>query len=427
MAANKRFWFSSFFSTPGMALEAMFHAASENLSTNADAGNLECLAKVVTRPIPLSNRGGGASEILSADQSTGNPPQGGTPGAPAPPGPSSEPAAGEGAHRYARFKFFARIETEGEKQYSEHSLLEETCRLDSAADKYSVACLTSLTVMVYSAQEYYGILPKIGDSVKIKLRPGDVHRDIQHADLITLDLTAEISQGSSAEALVCNVNLGQRLAEIFDGQLLDSVGSGKTEPTPHFDPIIPAGTPSQFPTRGSISSGFTYYRCIVIKGVRKCAPHPGQDLAAAKGTSIYPALNNGIVVGFNSEYINGTPCQEGDGGCGSGFGNYIRIKHNIGGKTIHTSYNHLSAINVSIGDQVDMNTKIGEVGHTGRSTGAHLHWEVFDGAITRRHRMPDGAHGDPNRMSHADPTQALRLEQQIASAGRVGPGGTAPA
>ena len=422
MAANKRFWFSSLFSTPGMALEALFHAASENLSTNADAGNLECLAKVITRPIPLSNRGGGASEILSADQSTGNPPAGGflgdvwdkvtgkvTGGGDAA-GPSSPDAAGEGAQRYARFKFFARIEPEGEKQYSEHSLLEETCRLDSGADKYSIACLTSLSVMVYSPQEYYGILPKIGDSVKIKLRPGDVHRDIQHADLITLDLTAEISQGTSAAAQVCNVNLGQRLAEIFDGQLLGAEGSGETEPTPNFDPIIPEGTPSQFPIRGSITSGFTYYRCGVHN---KCSPHPGQDIGAGKGTPIYPALNDGVVTDFNSEYkTNGTLCQEGDKTCGIGFGNYIRIRHNIGGKTIHTSYNHLSAINVSIGDQVDMNTKIGEVGDTGNSKGYHLHWEVYDGAITRRHKMPDGQHGDPDRMSHVDPVQGLRLEQQ---------------
>ena len=98
----------------------------------------------------------------------------------------------------------------------------------------------------------------------------------------------------------------------------------------------------------------------------------------------------------------------------------------LAGRTIHTSYNHLSTIDVAIGDQVDMNTKIGEVGHTGVSSGAHLHWEVYDGAITRRHRMPDGAHGDPDRMSHVDPVQALRLEQQIAS-GRVTPGGSAPA
>ena len=438
MAANKRFWFSSLFSTPGMALEALFHAASENLSTNADAGNLECLAKVITRPIPLSNRGGGASEILSADQSTGNPPQGGLFAAAwdfvsgggddeEASNSSSGGATGEGAQRYARFKFFARIEPEGEKQYSEHSLLEETCRLDSGADKYSIACLTSLAVMVYSPQEYYGILPKIGDSVKIKLRPGDVHRDIQHADLITLDLTAEISQGTSAEAQVCNVNLGQRLAEIFDGQLLGAEGSGETEPTPNFDPIIPEGTPSQFPTRGSITSGFTYYRGPVAGAHTQGAPHPGQDIGAAKGTAVYPALNNGVVTDFNSEYkTNGTLCQEGNRNCGHGFGNFIRIRHNIGGRTIHTSYNHLSAINVAIGDQVGMTTKIGEVGHTGVSSGAHLHWEVYDGAITSRHRMPDGAHGDPNRMSHVDPIQGLRLEQQIAS-GRVAPGGSAPA
>jgi len=448
MGANKRFWFSSFFSTPGMALEAMFHAASENLSTNADAGNLECLAKVLTKPIPLSTddtpevravlapanepqdpQGGwldrvvaGVEEVTSAstswfsrgddDEET-----------------SASTSANASGQRYARFKFFARIELEGEKQFTEHSLLTDICDLDATADKYSTACLIGNSIMCYSQQDYNGMRPKVGDIVKIKLRPGDVHRDIQHADFVGLDTTAEVGH-SAAGTESCQANLSQNIAAIFDGLLGNAAGSGETEPTPNFDPIIPEGTPSQFPTRGSITSGFTYYRCGVLA---ECAPHPGQDIGAANGTEIYPALNNGVVIGFNPEYTNGALCQEGDRNCGHGSGNYIRIRHNIGGRTIHTSYNHLSAINVTLNQPVDMTTKIGEVGHTGQSTGAHLHWEVYDGAITRRHRMPDGQHGDPNRMSHVDPIQGLRLEQQmnsrvVDSRGRVRviPGGAAP-
>jgi murein DD-endopeptidase MepM/ murein hydrolase activator NlpD len=39
-------------------------------------------------------------------------------------------------------------------------------------------------------------------------------------------------------------------------------------------------------------------------------------------------------------------------------------------------YNHLSRIEVAKGERVARGEKIGEVGSTGRVTGAHLHWSV---------------------------------------------------
>ena len=39
-------------------------------------------------------------------------------------------------------------------------------------------------------------------------------------------------------------------------------------------------------------------------------------------------------------------------------------------------YNHLSRIDVAKGERVARGQKIGEVGRTGRVTGAHLHWSV---------------------------------------------------
>jgi len=54
-------------------------------------------------------------------------------------------------------------------------------------------------------------------------------------------------------------------------------------------------------------------------------------------------------------------------------GNFVMITHY---RYIETRYYHLHTINVSAGDKVNPNSKIGTLGNTGQSTGAHLHYEL---------------------------------------------------
>lgn len=57
-----------------------------------------------------------------------------------------------------------------------------------------------------------------------------------------------------------------------------------------------------------------------------------------------------------------------------GYGNMIEIDHGMG---IHTRYGHLSTITVRAGMKVEKDTTIGRLGSTGRSTGPHVHYEVW--------------------------------------------------
>ena len=60
-------------------------------------------------------------------------------------------------------------------------------------------------------------------------------------------------------------------------------------------------------------------------------------------------------------------------GWGTGYGRYVEVDHGNG--TV-TRYAHTSANYVNVGDTVYANQQIAAVGNTGRSTGAHLHYEV---------------------------------------------------
>jgi murein DD-endopeptidase MepM/ murein hydrolase activator NlpD len=87
--------------------------------------------------------------------------------------------------------------------------------------------------------------------------------------------------------------------------------------------------------------------------------HKGIDFTAPQGTDIQ-ATGNGRV-----EKVNGV---------GGGYGKHVLIDHGYGYKTL---YAHMHTISVKPGEIVKKGQKIGLVGSTGASTGAHLHYEVW--------------------------------------------------
>ncbi|BBP46385.1 peptidase [Thiosulfatimonas sediminis] len=95
-----------------------------------------------------------------------------------------------------------------------------------------------------------------------------------------------------------------------------------------------------------------------VTGVRRM--HSGIDYRAERGEDVI-ATADGIVSfsAFSQE---------------TGYGNLVAITHADGFKT---RYGHLDKRVVKVGDYVYKGDKIGEVGNTGRSSGAHLHYEVL--------------------------------------------------
>lgn len=115
--------------------------------------------------------------------------------------------------------------------------------------------------------------------------------------------------------------------------------------------------PTGLPIRGNfhVSSGFGM-RNDPFTGT--LARHEGLDFTAATGTAIVAAAD-GVVTRSGWEDT---------------YGHIIEITHAEG---FMTRYAHISKRHVTEGMQVKRGQRIAEVGSTGRSTGPHLHYEIF--------------------------------------------------
>lgn len=119
--------------------------------------------------------------------------------------------------------------------------------------------------------------------------------------------------------------------------------------------LLLSSTPSIWPVRGYLSAAFGK-RLDPFTG--RPDFHPGIDVSTPIGTRIV-APADGIVL---------STAQSG------GYGNAIIIDHGYG---VVSRYGHLDSYNVRPGQRVHRGDVIGFVGSTGRSTGPHLHYEVW--------------------------------------------------
>lgn len=118
---------------------------------------------------------------------------------------------------------------------------------------------------------------------------------------------------------------------------------------------LAAATPSIWPVAGWLSSSYGT-RTDPFNDAKSF--HPGLDISADYGAPVLATADATVVTaGYNGAY-----------------GNMVVLDHGFG---ITTKYGHLSRIAVMGNQHVKRGETIGYVGSTGRSTGAHLHYEIW--------------------------------------------------
>lgn len=117
-------------------------------------------------------------------------------------------------------------------------------------------------------------------------------------------------------------------------------------------PVTISGLGFTWPVRGVVSQFAAWY-------------HMALDITGSIGTPIV-AAQNGVV----SSVSVGT--------WDSGYGTNVYVQNG----DVKTHYAHMSAVNVSAGQQVTAgSTVLGWIGMTGRTTGPHVHFEVIKGGV----------------------------------------------
>ena len=145
--------------------------------------------------------------------------------------------------------------------------------------------------------------------------------------------------------------------------------------------------PNSAPVDVAVGSGFGF-RADPFTG--RTALHTGLDFPADTGTPVHAAAG-GVVL--TSEYH-------------PEYGNMVELDH---GNGLVTRYAHNSKVLVKVGDLIKRGQVISEVGTTGRSTGAHLHFEV----------LVDGVPQDPAKFLAGGDKADKALAAAMARGGRT--------
>ncbi|VFP88188.1 murein DD-endopeptidase MepM [Candidatus Erwinia haradaeae] len=176
-------------------------------------------------------------------------------------------------------------------------------------------------------------------------------RKLRDGDYFKVLTMREMLDGQRQQSELIAVNLRSSGKNYYairaaDGKFYDRRGSGLTSGFMRFPTI----------RRYRISSQFNPRRSNPVTG--RIAPHKGVDFAVPIGTPIFSVGDGEVMVSKSS----------------GAAGNYVAIRH---GRQYMTRYMHLKTLLVRAGERVKRGQCIAFSGNTGRSTGPHVHFEIW--------------------------------------------------
>ncbi|MBP2167046.1 murein DD-endopeptidase [Erwinia toletana] len=176
-------------------------------------------------------------------------------------------------------------------------------------------------------------------------------RKLRKGDQFSVLMSREMMDGKSEQSQLLGVRLRTGGKDYYairaeDGKFYDRSGSGLARGFMRFPTV------KQY----RVSSNFNPRRLNPVTG--RIAPHKGVDFAIPVGTPVLAVGDGEVVVAKRS----------------GGAGNYVAIRH---GRQYMTRYMHLKKLLVKPGEKVKRGDRIALSGNTGRSTGPHLHYEIW--------------------------------------------------
>lgn len=192
-----------------------------------------------------------------------------------------------------------------------------------------------------------GILPVTGISHKVQ--KGDTVYSIAKKYDSDAQAIADFPFNTFVNDETFELAIGQTII-VPEGVMPQNTGTSPRirQLTPDAGTVVASGTFS-WPAGGTITQNFAWY-------------HQGLDIANRAAPDVLAADSGRVIYA---------------GWDGSGYGNKVMIDHGNGYRTL---YAHLSRIYVVNGQSVARGSAVGKMGSTGRSTGTHLHFEIYGGA-----------------------------------------------
>ncbi|CAJ0997120.1 Murein DD-endopeptidase MepM [Sodalis praecaptivus] len=176
-------------------------------------------------------------------------------------------------------------------------------------------------------------------------------RKLRKGDQFSVLTSREMLDGKSAQSQLLGVRLRTGGKDYYafradDGKFYNRDAAGLARGFMRFPTV------KQF----RVSSNFNPRRLNPVTG--RIAPHRGVDFAVPVGTPVLAVGDGEVMV------------SKRDGAAG----NYVAIRH---GRQYMTRFMHLKELLVKPGQKVKRGDRIALSGNTGRSTGPHLHYEVW--------------------------------------------------